>query len=51
MAAGEKYVGKGKMPHVELCIASEESCQKDKSCYREAENHVAIKNNKRWEKQ
>jgi copper chaperone CopZ len=31
-AAGEKYVGKGKMPHVELCIASEESCEKDKSC-------------------
>ena len=30
--AGEKYVGKGKMPHVELCIASEESCEKDKSC-------------------
>jgi copper chaperone CopZ len=32
MAAGEKYLGKGKMPHVELCIASEESCEKDKSC-------------------
>ena len=31
-AAGEKYVGKGKMPHVELCIAPEESCEKDKSC-------------------
>lgn len=30
--AGEKYVGKGKMPHVELCIASEERCEKDKSC-------------------
>lgn len=30
--AGEKYVGKGKMPYVELCIASEESCEKDKSC-------------------
>ena len=30
--AGEKYVGKVKMPHVELCIASEESCEKDKSC-------------------
>jgi copper chaperone CopZ len=30
--AGEKYVGKGKMLHVELCIASEESCEKDKSC-------------------
>lgn len=30
--AGEKYVGKGKMPHVELCIVSEESCEKDKSC-------------------
>jgi copper chaperone CopZ len=30
--AGEKYAGKGKMPHVELCIASEESCKKDKSC-------------------
>jgi mercuric ion transport protein len=30
--AGEKYVGKGKMPRVELCIASEESCEKDKSC-------------------
>ncbi len=34
-AAGEKYVGKGKMPHVELCIASEESCKKDKSCTKE----------------
>jgi mercuric ion transport protein len=30
-AAGEKYVGKGKMPKVELCIA-DESCEKDKSC-------------------
>lgn len=30
--AGEKYVGKGKMPRVELCIASEEKCEKDKSC-------------------
>lgn len=30
--AGEKYVGKDKMPRVELCIASEESCEKDKSC-------------------
>ena len=29
---GEKYVGKGKMPHVELCIAPEASCEKDKSC-------------------
>ena len=35
-AAGEKYVGKGKMPHVELCIASEESCEKDKSCSKES---------------
>ncbi len=31
-AAGEKYVGKGKIPHVELCIAPEASCEKDKSC-------------------
>jgi mercuric ion transport protein len=30
--AGEKYVGKGKMPHVELCIAYEENCEKGKSC-------------------
>lgn len=30
--AGEKYVGNGKMPRVELCIAAEESCEKDKSC-------------------
>ncbi|QEC69262.1 mercuric transport protein MerTP [Panacibacter ginsenosidivorans] len=30
--AGEKYVGKGKMPRVELCEASEEKCEKDKSC-------------------
>jgi copper chaperone CopZ len=30
--AGEKYVGKGKMPRVELCIAPEASCEKDKSC-------------------
>ncbi|WP_127125422.1 mercuric transport protein MerTP [Pseudoflavitalea rhizosphaerae] len=29
--AGEKYVGKGKMPKVELCVAGE-SCEKDKSC-------------------
>jgi copper chaperone CopZ len=29
--AGEKYVGKGKMPRVELCVAGE-SCEKDKSC-------------------
>jgi hypothetical protein len=32
LQAGEKYVGKGKMPRVELCIASEESCERDKSC-------------------
>lgn len=30
--AGEKYVGKGKMPRVELCISSDEKCEKDKSC-------------------
>lgn len=30
--AGEKYVGKGKMPKVELCVASAESCEKDQSC-------------------
>ena len=30
--AGEKYVGKGKMPRVELCVSSEENCEKDKSC-------------------
>ena len=30
--AGEKYVGKGKMPRVELCISEEEKCEKDKSC-------------------
>ncbi|MDF2191323.1 mercuric transport protein MerTP [Paraflavitalea sp. CAU 1676] len=29
--AGEKYVGKGKMPRVELCVAGE-SCEKEKSC-------------------
>ena len=29
--AGEKYVGKGKMPRVELCVSSEEKCEKDKS--------------------
>ncbi len=29
--AGEKYVGKGKMPKVELCIAGQ-SCEKDQSC-------------------
>jgi copper chaperone CopZ len=34
--AGEKYVGKGKMPCVELCVASEESCEKDKSCSKES---------------
>ena len=31
-----KYVGKGKMPHVELCIAPEASCGKDKSCSKES---------------
>ena len=30
--AGEKYVGKGKMPRVELCVSSNEKCEKDKSC-------------------
>ena len=30
--AGEKYVGKGKMPRVELCVASAEKCEKNKSC-------------------
>ncbi len=30
--AGEKYVGKGKMPKVELCTFGEGSCEKDKSC-------------------
>lgn len=30
--AGEKYVGKGKMPRVELCVSPEETCEKDKSC-------------------
>lgn len=30
--AGEKYVGKGKMPRVELCTFGKESCEKDKSC-------------------
>ena len=34
--AGEKYVGKGKMPRVELCVA-DESCEKDKSCSEGAE--------------
>jgi copper chaperone CopZ len=30
--AGEKYVGKGKMPRVELCISNVEKCEKDRSC-------------------
>lgn len=30
--AGEKYVGKGKMPHVELCTSSNLPCDDDKSC-------------------
>jgi copper chaperone CopZ/cation transport regulator ChaB len=30
--AGEKYVGKGKMPHVELCGSTNEPCDSDKSC-------------------
>jgi hypothetical protein len=34
--AGEKYAGKGKMPHVELCISSDTSCKKDKSCSKES---------------
>ena len=32
--AGEKYVGKGKMPYVELCVADDES-KSDKSCSKE----------------
>jgi copper chaperone CopZ len=35
-AAGEKYVGRGKMPHRELCTTTEESCEvgskEEKSC-------------------
>ena len=42
--AGEKYVGKGKMPHVELCITSEESCEKDKSCSQESGKSCCDKN-------
>lgn len=34
--AGEKYAGKGKMPHIELCVASDKSCKKDKSCSKES---------------
>lgn len=30
--AGEKYVGKGKMPRVELCLSEDEKCENDKSC-------------------
>lgn len=30
--AGEKYVGKGKMPHIELCTSSDMPCDDDKSC-------------------
>lgn len=30
--AGEKYLGKGKMPRVELCVSDAESCKKEKSC-------------------
>jgi copper chaperone CopZ len=29
---GEKYVGKGKMPRVELCVFPDEKCEKNKSC-------------------
>ena len=42
--AGEKYVGKGKMPRVELCIASEESCEQDKSCSKEGKKSCCEKN-------
>jgi len=42
--AGEKYVGKGKMPHVELRIASEESCGKDKSCSQRSGKSCCDKN-------
>ena len=31
-AAGEKYVGKGNMPKVELCVFSDDACEMDKSC-------------------
>lgn len=30
--AGEKYVGKGRMPRVELCTSSNTPCDDDKSC-------------------
>lgn len=30
--AGEKYVGKDKMPHIELCTSSNVPCDDDKSC-------------------
>lgn len=34
--AGEKYVGKGKMPKTELCVAADEKCEKDKSCSKDS---------------
>jgi copper chaperone CopZ len=34
--AGEKYMGKGNMPRVELCVSSEEKCEKDKSCSKDS---------------
>lgn len=34
--AGEKYVGKGKMPRVELCVSTNVTCNKDESCSKDA---------------
>jgi len=41
--AGEKYVGKGKMPKPELCIA-DEKCEKDKSCSKGSDKSCCDKN-------
>ena len=49
--AGEKYVGKGKMPRVELCIPTELTCQKDKTCTKEtasSSTSCCEKNKESW---
>ena len=42
--AGEKYVGKGKMPHVELCTSTNKVCEKDKSCSEQSGKPCCDKN-------
>jgi len=38
--AGEKYVGKGKMPHIELCTSDNTTCDDDKSCTKSCDGNA-----------